>query len=167
MWAKGDTASTIAEALGGGITRSAVCGKIWRLEHPDGKAKPRKRSARVNVHKKANTATRSNVAKDALPAPKAARAVVVALPVHGVSDADLVKGWLAQNGGPRRFKTGDSGDELVMRFFLQQRGYETTYLNGKLCMKHGAGRPRVMPRKELVAFVDTLRAAEGLEAIAR
>lgn len=169
MWAKGETGSTIAEELGGGITRSAVCGKIWRIEHPDGKAKPRKRSTRTNVHKKANTSTRSNVAKDAPPAPRA-RSVVVALPVRGVSDADLVKGWLAQNGGPRKFKRGDTADPLGIKFWLRPRGYEMSFTQkGGMAVKRiGAeGKPRAVTLKQLIAFVDRLRAAEGLEAIAR
>lgn len=170
MWADGATASTIAEALGGGITRSAVCGKIWRIEHPDGKAAPRKKSPRTNVHKKANKTTRSNVTKDALPAPKATRAVVVALPVRGVSDADLVRGWLAQNGGPRKFKRGDTADPLGIKFWLRPRGYEMSFTQkGGMAVKRvGAeGKPRAVTLKQLIAFVDTLRAAEGLEAIAR
>jgi hypothetical protein len=169
MWAKGDSASTIAEFLGGGITRSAVCGKIWRIEHPDGKRSPRKKAARISVHKKANKATRSNVVKDAKPAPKA-KAVVVSLPVHGVNDADLVKGWLAQNGGPRKFARGESGDVLAIKFWLRDRGYEMIYTqkSGMAVRKADSShKPQRMNYRQLVAFVDTLRAAEGLEVIAR
>lgn len=34
LWSRGHSASRIADALGGGITRNMVIGKAWRLELP-------------------------------------------------------------------------------------------------------------------------------------
>lgn len=166
LWREGHSASEIAKELGGGITRSAVCGKAWRLRNPFDAALSSR--VRKKQPKKANKAkSHSNVTKAAA-APKA-KAVVVALPVHGVSDADLVKGWLAQNGGPRRFATGDSGDTFAMKSWLWERGYEMTYVQKRLAVRKAgsARKPQRMDRQQLVAFVDKLRAAEGLEAIVR
>jgi GcrA cell cycle regulator len=45
LWVEGETARTIAEALGGGVTRNAVIGKAHRLgltgQHGKGTAPPR------------------------------------------------------------------------------------------------------------------------------
>jgi hypothetical protein len=90
MWRDGHSASEIAEELGGGITRSAVCGKAWRLRNPADAALSSR--ARKKQPKKANKPkSHSNIITRAAAAPKA-KAVVVALPVNGISDADLVKG---------------------------------------------------------------------------
>lgn len=167
MWRDGHSASEIAQELGGGITRSAVCGKAWRLRNPADAALSSR--ARKKQPKKANKPkSHSNIITRAAAAPKA-KTVVVALPVSGVSDADLVKGWLAQNGGPRKFATGDSGDTFAMKSWLWERGYEMTYVQKRLAVRRAGStrKPQRMNRPELVAFVDKLRAAEGLEAIAR
>lgn len=166
LWREGYSASEIAKELGGGITRSAVCGKAWRLRNPFDAALSSR--VRKKQPKKANKPkSRSNVTL-AVAAPKA-KPVVVALPVRGVSDADLVKGWLAQNGGPRKFATGDSGDTFAMKSWLWERGYEMTYVQKRLAVRKAgsARKPQRMDRQRLVAFVDKLRAAEGLEAIVR
>lgn len=172
MWRDGFSASEIAERLGG-VSRSAVCGKVWRLRNPLDAALSSR--ARKSVPKKANkpkapkAESRSNVPGAVAAKPKAAT-VVVALPVRGVSDADLVTGWLAQHGGPRRFERGDSADPLSLKIFLRERGYEMSYRwrgGGKPTLrKIGArGAPKRMTLRDVVSFVDRLRAMEGLERI--
>lgn len=168
MWNDGFSASEIAKTLGDGLTRSAICGKVWRLRNPDEARTPSR--DRKKLPKKANKPkSRSNVASAAPAAPKA-RTVVVALPVAGVSDEDLVKGWLAQHGEPRRFKRGDSADPLSLKSFLRDRGYELGYRwrgGGNMSLKRiGAhGAPKRMTLREVVAFVDRIRAEEGLQRI--
>lgn len=170
MWNDGYSGSEIAAALGHGLTRSAICGKVWRLEHPDGARKPRKRRARAATPKKANKTTRSNVTANAAPAPRATKpSVVVGLPVRGMNDDALVAGWLAQHGGPRRFERGDSATVDAMKWWLRERGYEVAFTQkGGMALKQSGamGRPRKVTVRDLVAFVDELRVAEGLERIA-
>lgn len=170
MWHEGDSASTIAAHLGQGLTRSAICGKVWRIEHPD-KAKDRGAPRqRKTLPKKANKKTHSNVAANAAPAPRSVKSsVVVGMPGRGANDDALVAGWLAQHGGPRRFERGDSATLDALKWFLRDRGYEVSFTQkGGMALKNtGApGRPRTVKLRDLVAFVDELRAAEGLERIA-
>lgn len=170
FWADGFSAAKCAEMLGGGVTRNGVIGKVNRLSlkkrrttvsawsYPEYRKPPKLKAPRV---------TRSNFII-APPAPKAK--VVVALPVKGVKDSDLVAGWLAQNGGPRKFARGDSStpDEIV--YFLRERGFEATYSGWKSGMRikvMGArGKPKKLTMRELIGFVDAIRRSEGMEPIA-
>jgi hypothetical protein len=170
MWHEGNSGSVIAAYLGHGLTRSAICGKVWRLEHPD-KAKDRAPRQRKKLPPKANKTSRSNVAANAPPAPRAVKppSVVVGLPNRGANDDALVAGWLAQHGGPRRFERGDSATLDAMKWFLRDRGYEVTFTQkGGMALKQSGamGRPRKVKLRELIEFVDAMRAAEGLERIA-
>jgi hypothetical protein len=178
-WENGLSCTLIAEAIGG-ITKNAVIGKVHRL-----KLKPRRTRQRVtgwHWYSRAERPSKKSSGKKWLPpitrsnftvagpAPRA-KPVVVALPVKGVSDADLVAGWLAQNGEPRRFRRGDSGDPWGLKFYLRDRGFEMTYTQKQRGMvtlvQHGMkGRPKTMIMRELVAFVDAIRRAEGLEPLA-
>lgn len=163
LWLAGWSYSKIAADLGGGITRCSVAGKVRResigkrqttLRFPTHTPAPPSRPPRSNLPRR--------VGQRKAPAP---RPVVAYRPDTRLSDTELVQGWLAVNGGPRRFETGDSGDEMAMRGYLQERGYETAYSKGKLYLK-GRGRPRLLTRQAFVAFVDDVRAAEGLPRIA-
>jgi hypothetical protein len=96
-------------------------------------------------------------------------------PEAGVTgpDAELVARWLAEHGGPRRFARGDSASPESLAAFLEARGYLITApdwpANLKSCLlrKVGArGRPRAIKPREVIALVDEMRLAEGLEPIA-
>jgi hypothetical protein len=88
-----------------------------------------------------------------------------------VSDQALIDAWLAKNGGPRRFERGTSATADGVRGYLKDRGYTLEFTGwkqgGKARLKHEGvrGRPRLMTMRELLAFVDELRAAEGREPI--
>lgn len=88
-----------------------------------------------------------------------------------MNDAQLVADWISKNGAPRRFAPGVSANPSALRFFLEDRGYETGYSGLKgggkcLVKKHGARGPaRRMDANGLIAFVDQHRVAEGLEPI--
>lgn len=181
LWAAGDSASKIAAIMGGGLTRNSIIGKAHRLgleprRSPVDKSRPpmspeQAHQRRLELQRKRRKengpeprASRSNVSRQprakTIPRPR-----VVYRPDTGANDAELVQGWLTLNGGARRFERGASSDELAMRDYLRKRGYETAYRHGKLFLK-GSGRPRLLPYKEMVALVDDLRAAEGLQRIA-
>lgn len=181
LWASGKPASEIAELMGNGFTRNSIIGKARRLdlEHRRSpilpRLEPKERKARRNerqreyrkTHKPEPQprASRSNVLRRAPKKKETPRRAVVYRPDTGATDAELVQGWLAQNGGARRFERGASGDELAMRSYLRERGYETGYRQGKLFLMR-SGRPRLLPYKDMVLLVDELRAAEGLTRIA-
>jgi len=177
LWASGKPASQIAALMGDGLTRNSIIGKAHRLGLARRRSPirprmaPDERRARRNerqreyrkTHKPEPRQARSNVLGRV--SQKKPRHAVVYRPTAGTNDAELVQGWLAQNGGARRFETGASGDELAMRDYLRKRGYETAYSKGKIYLK-GRGRPRLLTHEGLVALVDDLRAAEGLLRIA-
>lgn len=181
LWATGMSAAKIARRMGDGLTRNSIIGKAHRLEleprrSPVDKSKPpmsreQAHQRKLELQRKRRKengperrAPRSNVARHS-PAKTIPRHRVVYRPESAANDAELVQGWLALNGGARRFERGASGDELAMRDYLRQRGYETAYRQGKLFLK-GRGRPRLLTYKDMVALVDDLRAAEGLLRIA-
>ena len=194
LWAEGWSCSKVAEALGGSITRSAVAGKVRRMKLPfrrtvnqldrgwavhdarvHGGSKPKATKPPKVAKPKAEKRQPGRppkpiaVAKSNIPrAVPAAKSVVVALPVPSVSDADLVKGWLAQNGGARKFERGDSGEILALQLWLRDRGYTLVSRIGHLTLKRDGvgGRPKRMTHKAVIAFVDELRVAEGLARIA-
>ena len=75
--------------------------------------------------------------------------------------------WLEANGGPRRFEPGATGDIGNLRSWLTGRGYEIIH-NARILRvkKIGArGAPKNMTPAKLIAFVDELRRAEGLEPL--
>lgn len=178
-WENGLSCSLIAEELGEDVTKNAVIGKVHRL-----KLKPRRTMQRATgwrwyltpkqqrdrraQKQKLPPLTRSNFVV-AGPAPKP-RPVVVGLPVNGVNTSDLVAGWIAQNGGPRKFRIGDGGDPFVLKMFMEERGFEVKYPKaGKFVsvkVANAKGRARTITKREFVAFVDAIRRAEGLEPLA-
>lgn len=180
LWASGKPASEIAELMGNGLTRNAIIGKARRLDLAHRRSpilprmEPDERKARRNERQREYRKTHKPEPKPRAPRSNVLGRVsqktvprhrVVYRPNTGTSDAELVQGWLAQNGGARRFETGASGDELAMRSYLRDRGYETNYRQGKLFLM-GRGRPRALTYKDMVALVDDLRVAEGLMRIA-
>jgi hypothetical protein len=87
-----------------------------------------------------------------------------------MTDQALIEDWLTKNGGARRFERGASGMPDNIRFYLQERGYEMTFSGWKdgrkaIVRRHGTNGQRRMNFAQLVAFVDELRASEGLEPI--
>ncbi len=175
LWALGWSCSQIARAIGGGLTRCAIAGKVYRLRlakrrtlvrDPTGWEKQAAATRKPVVPK---IKSHSNITRAAA-APKAKRQVVVPRPVDGAKDADLVAQWLEANGGARRFQRGDSADYSAMTFFLRDRGYDVAYSQKggrKVTIKRtgSMGRPRSMSFQELVEFVDSIRLEEGLEPI--
>lgn len=76
--------------------------------------------------------------------------------------------WLDANGGPRRFRQGDTADPFSLQPWLQKRGYELLLGKNQFKLKklnkpgtHG----KVLSRPQFLAFVDKLRISEGLEPI--
>lgn len=175
LWHDGVSASRIAEAMGKGLTRNAVLGKARRLDLPPRTVEIRKPYVYVYRPKKPKASkppTRSNIVrapavfKEPEPKPKK----VVALPVRGIPDSQLVEIWLAQNGGARKVEQGGSGDPWALRSFLDKRGFVMTNTAQRpgffqLSVRGARGRPQTLKQRDLIAFVDRIRRAEGLEPI--
>jgi len=173
----GFTASECARRLGPEFSRNAVIGKVHRLKLPKRavSTKPKSKgwspAAREAARQKKAALERARRAKAALLKPMfvagKAKPKVVGLPVRGVNDAALVAGWLAQNGGPRRFEQAATGDPGMVALWLRQHGYQTSYSQAgrgvKLTFPNGSKRKLTL--QELVAFADELRIAEGLEPV--
>lgn len=87
-----------------------------------------------------------------------------------MNDQALVNRWLRKNGGPRRFERGASGMPDNIKFYLQERGYDMSFSGWKdgrkaIVKRRGTSGQRRLNFAELVAFVDELRVADGLEPI--
>lgn len=80
---------------------------------------------------------------------------------------DMVDAWLKAHGGPRRFRTGDSTDLVYLQNWLYQRGYLVFSTANAFFVRVMDGKPKRMRRRELIAFVDKLRASEGLKPIVK
>lgn len=77
----------------------------------------------------------------------------------------MIDAWLAANGGPRRFRRGESSDFVFLQRWLYGRGYVLSSAKGSFFLRNGHGDPRQVKWPEVIAVVDTLRAAEGLETL--
>ncbi|KFL31468.1 hypothetical protein JP75_07940 [Devosia riboflavina] len=76
--------------------------------------------------------------------------------------------WLDANGGPRRFRQGDTADPFSLQPWLQKRGYELLLGKNQFKLKPITSKRVkgvVLSRPDFLAFVDQLRIAEGLEPI--
>lgn len=76
--------------------------------------------------------------------------------------------WLKANGGPRRFRQGDTADPFSLQPWLQKRGYELILGKCQFRVKRLGGngtKGKVLSRTQFLAFVDKLRMSEGLEPI--
>jgi hypothetical protein len=84
-------------------------------------------------------------------------------------DQALIEDWLARNGGARRFERGASGNPENLAYYLKDRGYEVRYSakDGRraIVSRQGARGQHKFSYLELVAFVDSLRQAEGLHPL--
>lgn len=77
----------------------------------------------------------------------------------------LVQGWIQQGGIPRRFEQGVSSHFEYLAPYLRQYGI-VVRMNGWRCeVSHNGGPWRLVKRPYVLALVDQLRAAEGLEPI--
>lgn len=182
MWnIEGKTASECARELGASFTRNAVIGKAHRLKFPKRRTRKIKRKgwspeARAAALERRNAMMRAKRAAEAMAklppkfVPRKSRAaVVVALPRAGASDRDLVNGWLAQHGGPRRFEEGATGDPGMIALWLRSKGFQTSYRQGGgggvVHVVYPDGRKASLTMKKLTDLADSLRIAEGLEPI--
>jgi hypothetical protein len=76
----------------------------------------------------------------------------------------MVQDWIAQNG-VRRFERGDMTDYYHLTNWLRERGYHLSQVSSKYFLRDGQGRPRQMTWDKVIALVDNLRRAEGLQPI--
>lgn len=79
--------------------------------------------------------------------------------------------WLQANGGPRRFESGAVGDTANLEIWLLARGWRLSNSSRNFTLARvgakGRGHGTKLTREKLVAFVDDLRAKEGLEPLRR
>ena len=79
----------------------------------------------------------------------------------------LVEDWLKLNGGPRRFEQGITTDTWIVRQFLTDRGISVAGTFGnKWKIVRGPGRPTMGTWADVMAVVDEIRLAEGLQPFA-
>lgn len=96
-----------------------------------------------------------------------------------MSDRTCIEEWLARNGGARRFEMGASGEPTGLTSYLQDKGYTTAFTGwkgGRRCkvtepVRRGAdgrklpGKVHHLTMVQLIAFVDRLRQADGLQPL--
>lgn len=78
----------------------------------------------------------------------------------------MVEDWLKLNGGPRRFERGETSETWTIRQYLADRGISTNGHRGRWSVSRGRGRPKIMTWADVMAIVDELRMAEGLQPFA-
>lgn len=120
------------------------------------------------------------------PKPRAKKSNVVAFPVvkrvpvnyEGVPVAQpalrvvsnntklMVADYLKAHG-VRRFEPGERVDYFGLQAWLHERGFRLTSKQSLYSISSGMGRPKVMPWRNVVQFVDKMRLAEGLQPIVR
>jgi hypothetical protein len=74
----------------------------------------------------------------------------------------MVQDWIAQNG-VRRFERGDTAEYFHLTNWLRERGYVLTKVHGTYRLANGSGRQRNTTWAGVIALVDKLRLAEGLQ----
>lgn len=84
-------------------------------------------------------------------------------PAHSLED--MIAVWKSRHGEPRRFKTGEVTDFNAIKVYLEQWGYHVRHHGARCSVSNGRGRPKMLTRRQLLAFVDEFRTAEGLAPI--
>jgi len=176
----GRSASECAEIIGDNVTRNAVIGKVHRLKFRKRRTKKQKvvgwsAEAREAARDKRAAVMRAKRAAEAMPKPRLVfrngKAVIVAVPGRGASDSDLIAGWLARNGGPRKFEEGATGDPSMIALWLRARGYQTSYKQGAgggvVKVVYPDGRRAALTLKKLTDLADSIRVQEGLTPLAK
>ncbi len=79
--------------------------------------------------------------------------------------AQLVDQWNAQHGGPRRFECGVSLRFEYFSSYLGRFGMRLRMHNYRCHISQNGGRWQPIQRGKVVALVDELRRAEGLQPI--
>lgn len=79
----------------------------------------------------------------------------------------MVEDWLKANGGARRFQRGESADPLAVQAWLRERGVDCNGVS-RTCgaaykVSRGSGAAKRMSWADVLAMVDKMRRAEGLQ----
>lgn len=150
-----------------GRTRSGICSLVGR--DPVLKAIGLPGHTLIVRKPRKPRATKSNVVL--FPVVKRAvnyEGVPVAQPVLRVvsNNTNLMVADYLKAHGARRFEQGESVDYFGLQAWLRDRGYTLTSRASLYTLSSG-GRPKVMPWRNVVQFVDKMRLAEGLQPILR
>lgn len=166
MLADGCSSAKIAEEFG--TTRNAIIGLVGRddtlaaIGFKSGTGRKRlsdeERRKRRNATVRKYRATLGPVTTSR-PARKPFKPVVVSNNVKL-----MVQDWIAQNG-VRRFDRGDMTDYYHLTNWLRERGYGLSTVSNSYRLTNGSGRPRQTTWAGVIALVDKLRLAEGLQPI--
>lgn len=172
----GRTALQIGDEMG--VSRNAICGLLQRDERlmtvgfARGTARrkkitPEERIERQREYNRQYSLRQKQGIKlpPRLPAPQRKPQRKPFKPVVVSNNVKLmVQDWIAQNG-VRRFERGDMTDYYHLTNWLRERGYHLSQVSAKYFLRDGQGRPRKMTWDKVIAIVDNLRRAEGLQPI--
>lgn len=186
----GDSAAKIGALVG--VSRNAITGLLARdkdlaaigfarkgISRNGGKTKRFSDEEMLERKRQYNRAYKANQRAGAIviPFPKPTKALSANSPQYAMAKAPvlrvvsnnvplMVEDWLAKNGGPRIFQRGETADVWAIRQFLSDRGIKTNGHRGKWSITRGPGRPKLGTWADIMAVVDDIRLAEGLQPFA-
>lgn len=161
----GMSAAKIAQVIGGDMSKNAILGLVRR--NPELKA--------IGLHGVPNGGTRGGRPKKTnvvqFPSDRrtpANRNVPSEQPkLQVITNTKLLIADYIAKHGVRRFKERDTVDYYSLQSWLSERGYTLSMKSSLYTLSNGRGRPKVMPWRNVVQFVDKMRKAEGLLPILR
>lgn len=167
LWNNNKSAAEIAEALGGGVSRSAVIGKANR--HKD-IFKPRRPGdiVRPNKNRPQRRAANQNAPDLDRDPTWAKRTFVPAVSIEPPSRQEveaMMTDWVSRNGEPRRFPQGFSGEWFNLRNKMADLGWDLRKEGSWYTISRigSGGRAKRLGREDILRRIDEVLVTNGLQ----